>query len=69
MEEWLERAALEAKPTTFSGYRRPAKKANDAFGRCRMQDLTPLMVEHLYLQDDALRLSAKAVRDVHASLR
>ncbi len=69
LEEWLERAALELKPTTVGGYRRAAKKANEAFGRCRLQDLTPLMVEHLYLGMMRSGLSAKTVRHVHAFLR
>ncbi len=69
LDQWLERAALDLKPTTVAGYRRAALKVNASFGRSRLQELTPLMAEQLYT--DLLRsgLSAKTVRHTHAFLR
>lgn len=69
LDQWLERAALDLKPTTIAGYRRAALKINASFGRSRLQDLTPLLVEQLYLKMLRAGLSPKTVRHTHSFLR
>ncbi len=69
LDQWLERAALDLKPTTIAGYRRAALKINASFGRSRLQDLTRLLVEQLYLKMLRAGLSLKTVRHTHSFLR
>ena len=69
LAEWLDRAALDLRPTTVAGYERAAVKVNAAFGQMRLQELTPLMVERLYASLLKSGLSAKTVRHTHAFLR
>lgn len=69
LDEWIERAERDLKPTTAASYRNDIGHLKRELGSTRVQDLTPLMVERTYHQLVNSGLKAKSVRNIHAVLR
>ena len=69
LDEWLDRAAVDLRPTTMVGYRRSAGLISGEIGRVPLQKLTPIAVEKAYLRLIEGGRARKTVRNVHGVLR
>ena len=69
LDDWIERAARDLKPTTAASYRNDIGHLKRQLGHVRVQDLTPLTVERAYHELVKSGLKAKSVRNIHAVLR
>ena len=69
LTEWLERVTPDLKATTAAGYGRAVTKLDDKLGQVRVQDLTPLQIEQVYVGLVKDGLAPKTVRNLHSVLR
>jgi len=69
LDDWIERAERDLKPTTAASYRNDIGHLKRQLGSVRVQDLTPLTVERAYHELVTTGLKAKSVRNIHAVLR
>ena len=69
LADWIERAALDLRPTTTIGYRRSVDFLTEELGKVKLQRLTPLQIEKAYGRLMERGLARKTVRNAHSVLR
>ena len=69
LDEWIERAEADLRPTTAASYRRAIKKLTSLVGAVQVQELTPLMIESAYASMRKAGLAPKTILNTHTVLR